>query len=118
MSYALNALKRVRQNARTLLVALAALGLSATGAGSTTRTASGKDQDLKKFNQFVQTSNTPAMRALREGRDLIDAEQWAKAAEKFAQFVNTYPKDRDVDVALYWLAYSLNKQGDPRGAPP
>ncbi|HEX7176204.1 MAG TPA: HEAT repeat domain-containing protein [Pyrinomonadaceae bacterium] len=116
MSYALNALKQVRPNARALLVAVAALGLSATGAGSAATKADGTDQDLKKFNQFVQTSNTPAMRALREGRDLIDAEQWAKAAEKFSQFVNAYPKDRDVDVALYWLAYSLNKQGDPRGA--
>ena len=113
MSYALNALKQVRPSARALLVAVAALGLTATGASSK---AGGTDQDLKKFNQFVQTSNTPAMRALREGRDLIDASQWAKAAEKFSQFVNTYPKDRDMDVALYWLAYSLNKQGDPRGA--
>jgi HEAT repeat protein len=116
MSYALNTLRRVRTDARALLIIVAALGLSATGAGTAARTARPVDQDLKKFNQFVQTSNTPAMRALREGRDLIDAEQWAKAAEKFAQFVNAYPKDRDVDVALYWLAYSLNKQGDPRGA--
>ena len=116
MSYALNTLRRVRTNARALLIMVAALALSATGAGSTTRTAGRMDQDLKKFNQFVQTSNTPAMRALREGRDLIDAEQWAKAAEKFSQFVNAYPKDRDVDMALYWLAYSMNKQGDPRGA--
>jgi HEAT repeat protein len=114
MSYALNAIKRARRNARALLVAAAALGLAATGGAA--RPADEPAQDLKKFNQFVQTSNTPAMRALREGRDLIDAEQWAKAAEKFTQFVNAYPKDKDVDVALYWLAYSRKKQGDPRGA--
>ena len=78
--------------------------------------AVGADQDIKKFNQFVQTSNTPSMKMLREGRDLIDAEQWVKAAEKFNQFVNAFPKDRDVDVALYWLAYSLKRKGDARAA--
>lgn len=73
-------------------------------------------QALRKFNEFVQSSDTPAMRLLREGRDLIDSEQWAQAAEKFSRYVNAHGQERDVDLALFWLAYSLNKQGDARAA--
>ena len=113
MSFTLHALKQsVRPKARAFAVLIAALFV-ANLAPASART---DDQELKKFNQFVQSSDTPSMRLLREGRDLIDAEQWAKAAEKFSRFVSAYGKDKDVDVALFWLAHSLNKQGDPRGA--
>ena len=112
MSSILHALKKFRPSGRALLVALAAVVLAS--AGATGRTPG---QDLRKFNQFVQTGDTPALRMLREGRDLIDAEQWAQAAEKFSQFVNAYgKKEKDVDVALYWLAYSLKKKGDALAA--
>ena len=37
--------------------------------GVTLVTARAGGQELRKFNQFVQTSNSPAMRLLREGRD-------------------------------------------------
>ncbi|MGH9944094.1 MAG: HEAT repeat domain-containing protein [Pyrinomonadaceae bacterium] len=73
-------------------------------------------QDFKKFNQFVQTSDSPSTRLLREGRNLLDGEEWAKAAAKFGQFLSAYPRDRDMDVALYWLAYSLKKQEKYREA--
>ncbi|MDQ3805030.1 MAG: HEAT repeat domain-containing protein [Acidobacteriota bacterium] len=79
-------------------------------------TARAGGQALRKFNQSVQTSNSPSMKLLREGRDLLDGEEWAKAAAKFTQFVATYPKDKDVDVALYWLAYALKQQGQFREA--
>jgi len=77
------------------------------------RFAYGYDQDVQKLNRFVQTTdgNTPASRAFREGRDLIERENWPQAAEKFNSFVSDYPKDRDVDAALYWYAYALQKQG-------
>ncbi len=74
------------------------------------------DQDLQKFNQFVQASNSASVKILREGRDLIDAAEWAKAEEKFDQFLRAYAKDKDVDVALYWLAYARKKQGHARAA--
>lgn len=75
--------------------------------------ARGRDQDIQKLNRFVQTAktDTPAMRLFREGRDLIEAEDWARAADKFNSFVSSYPHDKDVDAALYWLAYALKKQG-------
>lgn len=74
--------------------------------------AHGYDQDVQKLNRFVQTSssNTPATKAFREGRDLIEGEKWPQAAEKFSGFIANFPKDRDVDAALYWFAYALQKQ--------
>jgi HEAT repeat protein len=86
-----------------------------------TRQAFGHDQDVQKLNRFVQTprSNPAAMKTFREGRDLIEGEKWQQAAEKFDGFINEFPKDRDVDAALYWYAYALQKQGkkDEAAAP-
>jgi HEAT repeat protein len=47
----------------------------------------------------------------REGRDFIEAQNWQKAAEKFNDFIRVYPKDKDLDAALYWYGYALEKQG-------
>ncbi|HEX8635110.1 MAG TPA: HEAT repeat domain-containing protein [Pyrinomonadaceae bacterium] len=78
--------------------------------------ARGANQDLSKLNRFVQTGNTPAMKLFRAGRDLIENEEWAKAAESFRGFINTYPRDADVDAALYWYAYALKRQGHTKEA--
>ena len=73
--------------------------------------ADGLDQDIRKLNQFVQGSqNSPSMQVFREGRDLIEQERWPLAAEKFRNFVKQYPQDKNLDAALYWLAYALKKQ--------
>lgn len=82
------------------------------------RLAHGRDQDVQKLNRFVQTArtDTPAMKLFREGRDLIEAENWQKAAEKFNGFISDFPKSKDVDAALYWFAYALQKQGKKEAA--
>jgi HEAT repeat protein len=89
----------------TLLVMLLAL----FSVGS----VSGHNQDIAKLNRFVQSNkgNTAAMQVLREGRDFIEAQNWQRAAEKFNDFIKGYPKDRDLDAALYWYGYALEKQG-------
>jgi len=76
-------------------------------------TAHGSDQELKKLSNFVQgtKTNTAAMQIFREGRDFIEAQNWQRAAEKFSDFIKGYPKDKDLDAALYWYAYALHKQG-------
>jgi tetratricopeptide (TPR) repeat protein len=33
-----------------------------------------------------------------------------KAATKFWRYINKYPKGKDTDAALYWLAFALKKQ--------
>jgi HEAT repeat protein len=46
----------------------------------------------------------------RAGRDLIDKEEWAKAAEKFKEIVAKHPDNKSTDAALYWLAFCYKKQ--------
>lgn len=41
---------------------------------------------------------------------MIDREEWAKAAQKFAEIIDKYPNNNSVDAALYWLAFSRKKQ--------
>ena len=73
--------------------------------------AYGYDQDIAKLNRFMQNKpSTASMQVFREGRDFIEAQNWQRAAEKFNDFINGYPKDRDLDAALYWYGYALQKQ--------
>jgi len=73
--------------------------------------ADGYDQDIARLNRFMQNkSNTASMQIFREGRDFIEAQNWQRAAEKFSDFITGYPKDKDVDAALYWYGYALQKQ--------
>jgi HEAT repeat protein len=68
-------------------------------------------QDIAKLNRFVQAKgNTASMQIFREGRDFIEAQNWQKAAEKFNDFITAYPKNKDLDAALYWYGYALQKQ--------
>jgi HEAT repeat protein len=70
-------------------------------------------QDIAKLERFMQATkgNTASMQIFREGRDLIEAQNWQRAAEKFNEFIKGYPKDKDLDAALYWYGYALQKQG-------
>ena len=101
-----------RITSRRWLAAGTALTLALI-AFSYSRRVYGLDQDIMKLNRFVQTSKStaPSMKMFREGRDLIEAQNWQKASEKFNDFIAEYPKDKDVDAALYWYAYALQKQG-------
>lgn len=89
------------------------LALFAAIVFTSTQFVFGSDQDIAKLNRFVQTgkANTASMQVFREGRDFIEAQNWQKAAEKFADFIKVYPKDKDLDAALYWYGYALEKQG-------
>jgi HEAT repeat protein len=70
------------------------------------------DQDIAKLNRFVQSSrsNPAAMKMFKEGRDLIESQNWPGAAEKFNDYIKGFPKDKDLDAALYWYGYALQKQ--------
>jgi HEAT repeat protein len=103
----------VTSRPRTRLALFLFLVLSAgTAATIYTRSVSGHNQDIAKLNRFVQAKGGVASaQTFREGRDLIEAQNWQKAAEKFNDFIRVYPKDKDLDAALYWYAYALEKQG-------
>jgi len=92
-------------------LALLALAAVATAFSIYTQSTSAFDQELSKLNKFVQTKgNTASMQTFREGRDFIEAQNWQRAAEKFNDFITGYPKDKDLDAALYWYGYALQKQ--------
>ena len=46
----------------------------------------------------------------REGRDLIDRQEWKRAAEKFNEIIGKYPDGKSADAAFYWLAFCYKKQ--------
>lgn len=106
--------KRI-QSGRTSFGALLILALTINGlvtvAGSVT-SAHGYNQEVEKLNRFVQASSSSdaEVRIFREGRDLISEEEWGKASGKFAEYMKKYPKGKDVDAAMYWMAYALVKQ--------
>jgi HEAT repeat protein len=68
-------------------------------------------QSLEKLNRFVQgaqAADAPTQ-MFAQGRDLLQEREYGKAAERFQRFISDYPRHKDVDAALYWLAYSLVK---------
>jgi len=90
------------------MLALAAAGLfTLPGRG---RTAQLLDRDLARLNRFVQSGDSPAMQVFRQARDLIEKEDWTAAAAKFEGYVAQYPKSKEADAALYWLAYAQKQQ--------
>ena len=60
-------------------------------------------QDIAKLDRFVQATkaNTASAQILRQGRDQIEAQNWQKAAEIFNEYITGFPKNKDVDAALY-----------------
>ncbi|HSK64538.1 MAG TPA: HEAT repeat domain-containing protein [Pyrinomonadaceae bacterium] len=97
---------------RLALVLPAIVSIAATVTIHTQRVY-GRDQDKVKLDRFVQSkkTNTASIQIFREGRDLIEAQSWQRAAEKFNDFITGYPKDKDLDAALYWHGYALQRQG-------
>ena len=93
------------------MVLLLLIGLS-MAIGLHAQRVYGLDQDIAKLNRFVQSSksNPAAMKMFQEGRDLIESQNWQGAADKFNDFIKGFPKDKDLDAALYWYGYALQKQ--------
>ena len=50
-----------------------------------------------------------AATVFRSARDLITDGQWARAQEKFNEYVSSYPNEKNLDAALYWMAYAQQK---------
>ncbi|HVF68346.1 MAG TPA: HEAT repeat domain-containing protein [Pyrinomonadaceae bacterium] len=87
--------------------ALAALALAAAPAGAGA-------QPREMLNRLVQTQgqNDPATRALSQGRGYIDDGKWEQAVSTLDRFVREHASDKNVDAALYWLAYAHSKKGE------
>ncbi len=107
-----NIIQRRNTGSRLLAGALALAGLLLAA-----DTAPANAQPYKELlNRFVQSDNDAAMRAFTQGRSFVDAQQWQQAATVFDRFVVQYPQDKNLDAALFWLAYANNRQGKPGAA--
>src|SRR5262245_53441094 len=78
----------------------------------------GFGQELEASQQFIQSAKSAnaAQKLLREGRELIGERKLDAAKTKFEEFIRAYPREKNLDAALYWLAFCLKQQGRPKEA--
>ena len=106
MKYNLSELNRVP---RSLALAVA-IALVLIASGVVHQAAAQQYSAGPKLSKFAQQgSNAAANTMFSGGRDLIDDAQWVKAEEKFAEYMSAYPKEKNLDAAMYWMAYSQYK---------
>ena len=55
------------------------------------------------------SQQSDATTVFRSARDLITDGDWARAQQKFDEYVKSYPNEKNLDAALYWLAYTQQK---------
>ena len=56
-----------------------------------------------------QRQQSDATTVFRSARDLITDGDWARAQQKFSEYVEAYPNEKNTEAALYWLAYTQQK---------
>src|SRR5712692_5792706 len=80
-------------------------------AGGVVNPAAAQKLKSDKMNRFAPqgSKNDAANAKFQGGRDLISDEQYAKAIEKFNEYISTYSKEENIDAAMYWMAYSQVK---------
>jgi HEAT repeat protein len=55
------------------------------------------------------SAQSDATTVFRSARDLITDGDWARAQAKFDEYVSSYPNEKNLDAALYWMAYAEHK---------
>src|SRR6187399_1271307 len=81
-----------------LIAAGVVMGQQGVGSGSGSGRGSG-------FGRSYQQSTAEATTVFRSARDLITDGDWAKAQAKFDEYVTSFPNEKNLDAALYWMAY-------------
>jgi HEAT repeat protein len=92
---------------KLIFILLLTLTISATAMAQQRRNF----QSQSANNQAASRSATQsdAATVFRSARDSITDGEWSKAEEKFSQYVSSYPNEKNLDAALYWLAYAEHK---------
>ncbi len=99
-------LRKLDSMTRTLAVAGALL----LAGGTVFQATAQKFAHRPKATRFAQQGNNAAANAMfSSARDLIDDAQWTKAEDQFAKYIAAYPKEANLDAAMYWMAYSQYK---------
>jgi HEAT repeat protein len=101
-----------RNQARAPRLAPALLAALALALSLAAAPAEARAQAREMLNRLAQSSGNAdsAMNAFTLGRTQLDEGKFDQAAATFRSFVDAYPTHREVDAALYWLAYSLERQ--------
>ena len=56
-----------------------------------------------------RSTQSDASTVFRSARDSITEGNWAQAQQKFSEYVASYPNEKNIEAALYWLAYTQQK---------
>jgi HEAT repeat protein len=83
------------------------LAISATAMGQQRRSFQSQAASTQASSRAA--AQTDAATVFRSARDSITDGEWARAEEKFSQYVSSYPNEKNLDAALYWLAYAEHK---------
>jgi HEAT repeat protein len=110
-----NTRKNVNRRSRLAAWTLATVALSVAFAAATPGASAQNRELLRRLFQSSGNSDD-SVRALDQGRSYIDAQRWAQAASVLDKFIAQHPSDKNVDAALYWLAYAQSKQNNFSGA--
>jgi HEAT repeat protein len=109
---------RDREDCRHVAELVKVLLLAVAMVLSASLSTRGFGQEPGAAQQFVQSANSSdaGQKLLREGRELVGERKWGAAKAKFDNLIRAYPRDKNLDAALYWLAFCLKQQGKPREA--
>ncbi len=103
-----------KTNFISLLVTLSfVLAISATAPnanGQQRRSFQGQGSGASSAAGGSRTATqSEAITVFRSARDLITDGDWARAQAKFDEYVTSYPNEKNLDAALYWMAYAEHK---------
>lgn len=103
-------LKNLKTSSRALLLFLAVVVLfSLAGAALGQQRTSSSSSSSSTNRPSQQSSSNDANTVFRSARDLITDGNWARAQEKFNEYVTSFPNEKNMEAALYWLAYAQYK---------
>ena len=74
-------------------------------------TVAAQQRPAATSNARSQQVATDAAAVFRSARDFITDGEWSKARNRFHDYVTMYPNEKNIEAALYWLAYSQHKLG-------
>ena len=103
---------------KSLLVTLSLVLTLTTTAFGQRRNFQGQSQTPPATQNQPSSSRAAAQAAaaqadaktvFRSARDLITDGEWARAQEKFGDYLSSYPNEKNLDAALYWMAYAQQK---------
>jgi HEAT repeat protein len=109
-----NTLHRRNKGSRLLAGALAFAALLL--AAGVAPASAGAQQHKDLLSRLVQSDNDAATRAFVQARAMLSEEKWAQAVSTFSRYINDYPSDKNLDAAMYWLAYAYEKQNKNEAA--